>query len=42
MNVLNKKDMLTYFKESGIYVVLFVLLAIIIIKDPTFKFDEFK
>lgn len=36
MNVLNKKDMLTYFKESGIYVVLFVLLAIIIIKDPTF------
>lgn len=36
MNALNKKSMLTYLKESGIYVVLFVLLAIIIVKDPTF------
>ncbi|EIC84843.1 galactose/methyl galactoside ABC transporter permease MglC [Serratia sp. M24T3] len=36
MNALNKKSMLTYFKEGGIYVVLFVLLAIIIFQDPTF------
>ncbi len=36
MNALNKKSMLTYLKEGGIYVVLFVLLAIIIFQDPTF------
>ena len=31
MKALNKKSMLTYLKEGGIYVVLLVLLAIIII-----------
>ncbi|CVB14927.1 galactose/methyl galactoside ABC transporter permease MglC [Serratia marcescens] len=36
MNALNKKTLFTYFKEGGIYVVLLVLLAIIIIQDPTF------
>ncbi|MFZ4832635.1 galactose/methyl galactoside ABC transporter permease MglC [Rouxiella sp. Mn2063] len=36
MKALNKKSMLTYFKEGGIYIVLFVLLAIIIFQDPTF------
>jgi len=36
MNALNKKSMLTYLKEGAIYVVLFVLLAIIIFQDPTF------
>lgn len=36
MNALNKKSMLTYLKEGGIYVVLFVLLAIIIFQDPSF------
>lgn len=36
MKALNKKSMLTYLKEGGIYVVLLVLLAIIIIQDPTF------
>ena len=36
MNALNKKSMLTYLKEGGIYVVLLVLLAIIIFQDPTF------
>ncbi|MBU9858030.1 galactose/methyl galactoside ABC transporter permease MglC [Rahnella bonaserana] len=36
MKALNKKSMLTYLKEGGIYVVLLVLLAIIIIQDPSF------
>ncbi|GAB2943444.1 galactose/methyl galactoside ABC transporter permease MglC [Hafnia psychrotolerans] len=36
MKALNKKSLLTYLKEGGIYVVLLVLLAIIIIQDPTF------
>lgn len=36
MKVLNKKSVLTYLKEGGIYVVLLVLLAIIIIQDPSF------
>ncbi len=36
MNVLNKKSLLTYLKEGGIYVVLLVLLALIIIQDSTF------
>ena len=36
MKSLNKKSMLTYLKEGGIYVVLLVLLAIIIIQDPSF------
>ena len=33
---LNKKSFLSYLKDGGIYVVLLVLLAIIIIQDPTF------
>ena len=36
MKALNKKSVLTYLKEGGIYVVLLVLLAIIIIQDPSF------
>ncbi len=36
MSALNKKSFLTYLKEGGIYVVLLVLLAIIIFRDPTF------
>src|SRR5476649_1035452 len=36
MKALNKKSLLTYLKEGGIYVVLLVLLAIIIIQDPSF------
>ena len=36
MSALNKKSFLTYLKDGGIYVVLLVLLAIIIIQDPTF------
>ncbi|WP_213991189.1 galactose/methyl galactoside ABC transporter permease MglC [Sodalis sp. dw_96] len=36
MNALNKKSLLTYLKEGGIYVVLLVLLALIIIQDSTF------
>lgn len=36
MKALNKKSALTYLKEGGIYVVLLVLLAIIIIQDPSF------
>lgn len=36
MSVLNKKSLFTYFKDGGIYVVLLVLLAVIIIQDPTF------
>ncbi|VTR16811.1 Galactoside transport system permease protein mglC [Serratia fonticola] len=36
MSALNKKTLFTYFKEGGIYLVLLVLLAIIIIQDPTF------
>lgn len=34
MKALNKKSLLTYLKEGGIYVVLLVLLAIIIIRIP--------
>jgi len=36
MNALNKKNLLTYLKEGGIYVVLLVLLVIIIFQDTTF------
>ena len=36
MNALNKKSLLTYLKEGGIYVVLLVLLALIIAQDSTF------
>lgn len=36
MNAVNKKHALTWLKEGGIYVVLLVLLAVIIIQDPTF------
>ena len=36
MKAVNKKSLLTWLKEGGIYVVLLVLLAIIIIQDPTF------
>ncbi|ATZ11998.1 galactose/methyl galactoside ABC transporter permease MglC [Erwinia amylovora] len=36
MKAVNKKNALTWLKEGGIYVVLLVLLAIIIIQDPTF------
>lgn len=36
MNAVNKKSALAWLKEGGIYVVLMVLLAIIIIQDPTF------
>ena len=36
MNALNKKSLLTYLKEGGIYVVLFVLLVLIITQDSTF------
>jgi len=36
MKATTKKNALTWLKEGGIYVVLFVLLAIIIFQDPTF------
>lgn len=36
MKAVNKKNALTWLKDGGIYVVLLVLLAIIIIQDPTF------
>lgn len=36
MSALNKKSFLTYLKEGGIYVVLFVLLAIIIFQTQHF------
>lgn len=36
MPLLNKKNIFAYLKEGGIYVVLFILLAIIIFQDPTF------
>ncbi|PKH24330.1 galactose/methyl galactoside ABC transporter permease MglC [Enterobacterales bacterium CwR94] len=36
MNPQTKKHALTWLKEGGIYVVLLVLLAVIIIQDPTF------
>jgi methyl-galactoside transport system permease protein len=36
MKATTKKNALTWLKESGIYVVLLVLLAIIIFQDPTF------
>ncbi|TKI05806.1 galactose/methyl galactoside ABC transporter permease MglC [Martelella alba] len=36
MNALNKKSLLTYLKEGGIYLVLLVLLLLIISQDSTF------